>query len=110
MTNQELLIEAITQRKPVEYEYNRPGKIVGKRIGNPHIIFAGTTQEGFRRVWVHIAQTGGVSDTLVVFPDWRMFMTEFITEVKILDEEPDFSLQEGYNPKSEMYSEILAKV
>ena len=110
MSTQELLIEAVRQRKPIEYEYNRPGKIIGKRIGNPHIVFAGTTSEGIKRVWIHIAQTGGVSDTLVTFPDWRMFIVEFITDIRILSEEPEFNLQDGYNPDSDMYSEVLAKV
>lgn len=106
----EILIKAIKLKKPVEFEYNRPGKIFGKRVGNPHIVFAGTTKEGNRRTWVHIAQTGGVSDTLKKFPDWRIFIMEFITNVRILSDEPVFESQEGYNPNSDMYTETIAKV
>lgn len=113
MTTQELLIaEAIKQRKPIEYEYNKPGKVNGKRIGNPHILFAGVTSEGTPRTWVHIAQTGGVSDTLTVFPDWRMFISEFIANVRILEDEAEFPIQPGYNPMWPTYleSQILAKL
>ncbi len=110
MENIDLLKEAIRRRKPIEYEYNRPDKVPGKRIGNPHVAFSGVTKEGVRRIWTHIAQTGGVSDTLKEFPDWRMFITEYVTDVRILEEEPEFTLQEGYNPYSDMYSEVIAKV
>lgn len=108
----EIIKRAIALKKPIKFEYVRPDKdkVRGKRIGNPHVIFGGTTKEGLQRVWVHIAQTGGVSDTLVVFPDWRMFIMEYITEVTILEEEPCFDIQEGYNPDSEMYTHAFAKV
>lgn len=110
MNSQELIVEAIRTRKPIEFEYNKPGKVMGKRIGNPHIVFSGVTADGISRTWVHIAQTNGVSDTLVTFPDWRMFIMEHIEAVEILLEEPDFALQNGYNPASDMYSNVIAKV
>ena len=102
--------EAISKQKPIEFDYSRSGKVVGRRKGNAHIVFSGTTKEGLHRSWMHIAQTGGVSDTLVTFPDWRMFITDFIQNVEVLDSEPSFQLQEGYNPDAVMYSNIIAKV
>lgn len=110
MDNEGIIIEAIAQRKPIEFEYNRPNKIFGMRVGNPHILFSGTTKEGLDRIWVHIAQTGGVSDTLEVFPEWRVFIIEFISNVRILNTEPIFELQDGYNPNAAMYANTIAKV
>lgn len=34
-----LLQQAIQQRKPISFEYNKEGKIAGERIGNTHAIF-----------------------------------------------------------------------
>lgn len=103
---------AVSTKKPVEFEYVKEGKVRGKRIGNPHIIFAGKTADGTPRIWTHIVQTGGVSDTIVTFPVWRMFVDEFMRNVVILKDEPQFEISDGYNPASHIYigTEILAKV
>lgn len=108
----EKIKRAVLARKPVEFEYVKEGKVQGKRIGNPHIIFAGKTKEGVPRIWSHIVQTGGVSDTLEDFPNWRMFIVDFIENVVILEGEASFDVSEGYNPESNMYmgTEILAKL
>lgn len=111
MNPEQTIIEAIKRRKPIEFSYNRPDKVEGIRVGNPHIIFSGTTKDGEDRTWVHIAQTGGVSDTLVTFPDWRMFITSFIGDVRILEDDGTaFTLQPGYNPTAPMYINVIAQV
>jgi len=114
MNNQniELIVRAIEAQKPMRFEYVKEGKIRGHRIGNPHIIFRGTTKDGIPRTWCHIVQTGGVSDTLQVFPDWRMFITDSIQDVQIIQDEQSFEIFDGYNPESHIYvgTQILAKV
>ena len=108
----ELIVRAIQAKKPIEFEYAKEGKIHGQRIGNPHIIFRGTTKDGILRTWCHIVQTGGVSDTLQIFPDWRMFITDSIQNVQIIKDGQNFEIFDGYNPESHMYigTQILAKV
>ena len=114
MNNQniERIIEATRQRKPIEFEYIKEGKVHGKRMGNPHIIFSGVTKDGIPRIWSHVVQTGGVSDTLQNFPDWRMFIVESLQNVRILEDEPNFEIFDGYNPESHIYigTDILAKI
>jgi len=102
--------EAISHRKPIKFEYLKEGKVRGWRFGNPHIAFAGKTQEGDERTYVHIVQTDGVSDTLVNFPDWRMFIVELIGNVEVMHDEPEFALHDGYNPAAAMYSRTIARV
>jgi len=108
MNSENLLKKAIESRKPIEFEYNREGKVCGKRIGNPHVLFIypnGDTME------IHIFQTGGVSDSgLNVGLPWRLFIVEFIENIKILNDEPSFNIAEGYNPNSPMYVNTIAKV
>jgi hypothetical protein len=111
MSSDELLIiQAIKMRKPIGYQYNRAEKVVGKRSGNPHAIFRGKTKEGIEKVWVHIVQTGGASDTLTEFPAWRMFISEFVSDVEILVNDPQFPIHDGYNPDSDMYTEIIEQI
>lgn len=109
MTNLALIEQAILTRKPIEFQYVRLGKVAGIRAGNPHILFGGTTQEGISRTYVHIVQTGGVSDTLISYPDWRMFIVEYMQDIHILAEEAEFEIHADYNPLAEMYSKTIAK-
>ncbi len=108
----EIISEAINLRKPIEFEYVKEGKIHGKRIGNPHIIFSGHTKEGDGRTWLHLVQTDGVSDTLCGFPDWRMFIAEHICKVQILRDYPSFEIFRGYNSDSDVYlgTQIIAQI
>ena len=39
MTNIEKLTKAIESKKPISFEYNKIGKVQGKRIGNPHALY-----------------------------------------------------------------------
>lgn len=108
----ETIIAAILAKKPIQFDYVKEGKIQGIRIGNPHIIFAGETREKIPRVWVHLVQTSGASDTQEEFPNWRTFISDFIKDVKVLSDLPEFEISDGYNPDASMYvgTKILARV
>lgn len=103
-----LLIEAIKNRKPIEFEYKKEGKVLGKRIGNPHIIFIHPTT---KKREIHIFQTGGVSDSnLSIGLPWRLFIIDFMENIKTLEDEPAFGNAEGYNPESPLYRDVIAKL
>ncbi len=103
-----ILRDAIRQRKPIEFEYSKPEKIKGKRIGNPHILFIHPATE---KTEIHIFQTGGVSDSdLTNGLPWRLFIVDFMENVRILAEESIFEIAEGYNSDSPMYDNVIAKV
>jgi|SRR5471030_2613129 len=105
-----LLQQAIEQRKPISFEYNKPGKIEGKRIGNTHAIFIMRKKDLTESTKVHIVQTSGVTDTEKDFPDFRMFDISEISNVVILEGEPDFEIDERYNPSWDGYKNVIAKV
>ena len=109
MKNIDLIVQAIMARKPIEFEYVRVGKVAGIREGNPHILFSGTTQQGMDRTYLHIVQTAGASDTLIVYPDWRMFIADYIHNVRIRFDEPEFDIHPEYNPLAEMYAKSIAQ-
>ena len=113
MEKLELLIEAVEKKKPISFEYNKPGKTPGKRIGNVHAIFIFTAKSGKQSTKLHIVQTAGVSDSKISnpFPDFRMFNITDISNVKILLDEPDFDIfDEKYNPEWSGYNNPIAKV
>lgn len=113
MSNLELLIGSVEKRKPISFEYNKPGKTPGKRIGNVHAIFIFEAKLGKKSTKLHVVQTAGVSDSKDTnpFPDFRMFNIEDISNIKVLYDEPDFEIfYEKYNPEWEGYNNPLAKV
>lgn len=113
MTNLDILISAIKQRKPVSFEYNKPGKISGQRIGNPHAVFIFTSKAGEKSTKIHIVQTAGVSDSKdeKPFPDFRMFNIEDLSDLTILNDSPAFEpYYEKYNPEWEGYKDVIEKV
>ena len=113
MTNLDILIIAIKTRKPVSFEYNKPGKTQGVRIGNPHAVFILTSKVGEKSTKIHIVQTFGVSDTREEkpFPDFRMFNIEHLSNLLLLNEHPDFEpYHEKYNPEWEGYRDIIEKI
>jgi hypothetical protein len=59
----EILKEAIKKRLPIEFEYNKEGKIPGLRKGNPHAVFIMRKKDGSESTKVHVVQTSGVSDS-----------------------------------------------
>jgi hypothetical protein len=115
MNTLELLKQAITCKQQISFQYNKAGKIVGERIGNPHAVFIFTAKNtNLQSTKVHIVQTDGVSDTKgeKPFPSFRMYNIEELSEVKILTGRLSFtpSLEEGYNPEWEGYKDVIAKV
>ena len=111
MNNLDLLIKAINSRKPVSFEYNKPGKTPGRRIGNTHAVFIFTSKTDEKSTKVHLVQTDGVTDSEVNFPDFRMFNIEHLSNIEILDSYPTFEpLFDKYNPEWEGYKDVIAKV
>lgn len=113
MTILDTLIVAIKSRKPVSFEYNKPGKVAGIRIGNPHAVFIFTSKAGATSTKIHLVQTDGVSDSvdLSPFPDFRMFNIEELSNMVVIEDSPVFEpYYEKYNPEWEGYKDVLEKV
>lgn len=113
MTNLELLIKSVEDKRPISFEYNKTGKVSGTRIGNVYAIFIFTSKTGEKSTKLHIVQTSGVSDTKEEkpFPDFRMFNIGDIEKIQVLSDEPIFDINhKKYNPDWSGYKHILAKV
>ena len=112
MNKLEILQKTIEQKKPIQFEYIKEGKIRGKRIGNPHAIFILTSKKNKQSIKVHIVQTSGVSDSKNErpFPDWRMFDIESLTDIQILNNKPCFQIDKKYNPEWDGYKNVIAKI
>jgi hypothetical protein len=110
MTKLELLTKSVENRLPISFQYNKPDKSEGIRIGNVHAIFIFTSKKREISTKLHIVQTDGVSDSADKgdFPFWRTFNIDFISDVKILEDSGKFEIEEGYNPES--YDNPLAKI
>lgn len=67
-------------------------------------------KDGSESTKVHIVQTGGVSDSGQEFPSFRMFDLTELSNVQINSPSVKFDIDKGYNPTSEMYNFVLAKV
>jgi len=109
----DVLIEAIKQRKPVSFEYNKPNKTPGQRIGNTHAVFIFTSKAGEQSTKVHIVQTAGVSDTVheSPFPDFRLFNIGELSNVIMLKDHPCFEVyHEKYNPNWDGYKDVIEKI
>ncbi|EKN6004753.1 hypothetical protein AB8939_03900 [Yersinia enterocolitica] len=106
----QLLRQAIQARKPISFEYNKPGKIPGERIGNPHAIFIMRKKDQSESTKVHIVQVGGVTDSAPNFPEFRLFDIAEISNIKIIDVGAPFAIDGGYNPHWDGYKNVIAKV
>ncbi len=109
----DLLIEAVKNRKQISFEYNKPNKVPGERVGNTHAIFIFTSKAGERSTKVHIVQTSGVSDSREEkpFPDFRMFNIEELSAIRILENLPAFEpYYEKYNPEWDGYKDVIEKI
>ena len=104
------LKNAISARKPITFEYNKLGKTLGERIGNPHAVFIFKRKDGTESTKVHIVQTGGVTDSGQEFPSFRMFDIEEIANVVVLNDLPKFTPSEDYNPTWDGYAFVIAKI
>jgi len=102
-----ILQRAIKERRSIEFEYNKSGKVPGRREGDPHAVFIHTRTNN---TTVDIYQTGGVSDTSQNIPGWRPFLLKHLDKVKILNRQ--FEIADGYasNPASGKYNRIIYKV
>ena len=111
MSNIDLLTEAINSRKPISFEYNKPGKTPGERIGNPFALFIFVAKSGAESTKVHIVQIDGVTDSVENFPEFRQFNIEHLSNVSILTDWDKFDAEhEKYKPESPMYKNVIAKV
>ena len=114
MNNLDLIVEAITTKKPISFKYNKNGKAPGVRIGNPYVVFNYTTKSGTQNTYVHLVQTDGHSQSnrdVISCPEFRTLKMEDISNVKILASEPSFDPDhEGFNPASELYKNAIAVV
>ena len=83
MTEQDLqtIIQAIKNKQGISFEYNKPGKVEGIRIGNPYVIYA---NKGETKKYLDLHQTNGVSDSATKYPKWKTFETEHISNVTLM--------------------------
>jgi len=107
----DLFISAINSKNSISFEYNKPGKTPGTRIGNPYAVFIFTAKSGKQSTKIHLVQTAGVSDSKdkSPFPEFRMFNIEELSNVQILDTTFNPN-NEKYNSEWEGYKDVLAKV
>jgi len=113
MDTVETLKKAIALRKPISYEYNKPGKTQGKRSGNPYVVFVFTAQGGKQSTKLHIVQTAGVSDSddRQPLPSFRTHEIEWLSNVEVLEDQPNFIPNHpDYNPNWEKYDNVIAQV
>ena len=95
----QILKEAIEKQIPISFQYNKPGKTPGERIGNPHAVWVMRKKDGMESTKVHIVQTEGVSDSGQELPSFRMFDLDVLSEVKLLENNNSFEISEQYNPE-----------
>lgn len=105
-----MISEAISQRRTIIFEYNKPGKVSGKRIGNPHAVFVMRLKDGSKSTKVHVFQTGGVSDSGQNLPNFRMFDLTYITNVVFSNDCRAFEISSKYNPNWEGYKDAIIKI
>jgi hypothetical protein len=105
-----VLREAVETKSVVAFEYNKAGKVVGQRIGNPHAVFIMRKKGGTESTKVHIVQTEGVSDSKQDLPEFRTFDLSELSAVTIVEGSSPFQVSEKYNPEWDGYSFIIVKV
>ena len=106
MTTEQRLCQAIRDRHQIAYAYFLPGRgtAVGKRIGNPHIVYH--EKNGLA---VHIWKIWGVStDPHEPLPGWRLYYLSGLQEIHI--ESKKFSIEETFNPNWARYQGIVCQV
>ena len=104
------LKKAIARQVPVEFQYNKPGKTPGIRVGNPHAVFIMRKKDGTESTKVHLVQVSGVSDSGQELPSFRMFDLDEVTDVVVLESAEKFEPSDGYNPTWEGYKFVIAKI
>lgn len=102
--------QAIKEQSSISFEYNKAEKTPGKRIGNPHAIFIMRKKDESESTKVHIEQTGGVSDSGVEFPSFRMFDISELSNVEIINSKQKFTTSLKYNPIWDGYKFVIVKI
>lgn len=114
MSTLEILVQAIENRNHISYQYNKPGKVVGVRIGHPYAVYFFTAKSGAKSTKVHIVQIEGVSDTTSEkpFPSFRQYNLEELSDLIILSDRPSFTepWHVDYNPLSDWYKDVIIKI
>lgn len=106
----EILKEAIEKKMPISFEYNKPGKTPGERFGNPYVIYVMRKNDGSESTKIDIVQTDGVSDSKRGFPCFGIFDLAELSNIKIETNKMPFEISEQYNPESDRYRFVIAKV
>lgn len=101
---------AIESQKPISFTYNKPGKTLGQRIGNPHAVWVMRRKDGTESIKVHVVQTGGVSDSAQELPSFRMFDLGELGNVLVLSDSKQFEVSDQYNPEWVGYTFVIAKI
>jgi len=115
MKNIDIIIDAIRSKKPISFEYNKPGKTSGIRIGNPHALYIFTPKDETKpkSTKLDLVQTDGPSETKTnenEYPACSQFDIEHLTNIVILSDEPDFEIDSIYKPESDRYKDVIEKV
>ena len=103
----DLLKIAIQNRTPITFEY---AKTPGTRIGNPHALYVRRRKDGVQTTKLDVVQTAGVSESGKPFPSWRTLDLDQIRVIKTNDDEGPFEPSSIYNPSSDVYQFVIAKV
>lgn len=111
MSNLEKLTHAIKNRNHISFEYNKPNKTSGKRIGHTYAVFIFTAKDGKQSTKVHLVQTAGVSDSSdkSPLPNFRMFNIEDLSAVEVLAD-TFIDIHHAYNSEWEGYSDVIEKI
>jgi hypothetical protein len=111
MNNQELIIEAINNRKPISFAIEKENHTPGERVGNTHAIYYHTLKNGDEKIYVDIWRTSGVvTDLNDPLPKWKKYIVEDLKKINVLNSETSFEPAPGYNPNSENYNRVIAKI
>jgi hypothetical protein len=115
MNTFELLQKAIIEKKSISFDYNKKGEL-SHRIWDPYVLYIYKSKTNWSEsTKLGIVQTSGDSDSKdsKPFPSFRDFLAiEDILNVKILEDQPCFTFpfHEDYNPDSDRYENIIAKI
>lgn len=99
---------AVRTRSPVSFQYVRPGKTLGIRIGNPHAVFVLRLKNGEENVYLHLLQTAGVTDSGQDLPSWRQFFFNDVRDPQLISDGSPFAISETYN--ASWYEHPIAKI
>lgn len=108
MSELDSIKKAILDRIPISFNYIREGKDPGVRVGNPYAVFIKRLKSGEEKIYLHLVQTSGATDSDTEFPSWRQFFINEIVNVHLLNEKAPFEIASDYNPT--FYEFPIAKI